>query len=268
MLFSRPAAALALSLLCINVLAADAQKPPTTNIAVTVDVLTNRHPISQYVYGGAYPQNASTITDSGLSVVRWGGNATSTYNWQLFTDNADNDYFFEDFGYTEIGDGDSTKFIQDVKTAGSNPIMTMVMLPWVAQSAENTNGHWSFSVAKYGAQCATDPYNPDAGDGLKTDCATELTADPNDAYFPLLDHPGSSDPPNSVYRNQWAAALAAAFGSAPHFYNMDNEIDIWGSTHFDIHPQPSAYNELRDTYMSEAHGLKTWDPAAIRLGPV
>jgi hypothetical protein len=270
MQFSRSAAALILTFVCTAAFAANnnSQKPGTTNIAVTIDALTDRHLISQYVYGAAYPQDASTITDSGLSVVRWGGNATSTYNWKLFTDNADDDYFFEDFGYTEIGDGDSTKYIQDVKAAGSNPIMTMVMLPWVAQSAENNNGHWSFSVAKYGPQCATDPYNSDAGDGLKTDCTTELTANPNDAYFPLLDQPGNGDPPNSVYRNQWATALAAAFGTAPHFYNMDNEIDIWGSTHFDIHPQPSAYNELRDTYFGEATALKGWDPKAIRLGPV
>jgi hypothetical protein len=240
----------------------------SASVHVTVDVLTDRHPISPYVYGGAYPQTASTITDSGLSVVRWGGNATSTYNWQTQTDNADNDWYFEDFNYTEIGDSDSSKFIQDVKAAGGNPLMTMVMLPWVAKTAENNNGHWSFSVAKYGAQCGTDPYNSDAGDGLKTDCATELTADPKDAYVPLLDQPGSSDPAGSVYRNQWAAALATAFGSAPHFYDMDNEIDIWGSTHFDIHPSPSGYNELRDTYLEEARALKTWDPAAIRLGPV
>jgi hypothetical protein len=245
---------------------------PSTNVHVSVDVLTNRHPISPYVYGGAYPKDAATITDSGLSVVRWGGNGTSTYNWQLFTSNADSDYFFEDFSSNGLGnntDGDSTQFINDVKTAGSNPLMTMVMLPWVAQSPEGSgNGHWSFSVAKYGAQCSVDPFNTDAGNGVKSDCARNLTADPNDAYFPLLDQPGTGDPPNSVYRNQWTAALSAAFGSAPHFYNMDNEIDIWGGTHRDIHPNPAAYQELRDTYLAEARALKGWDPAAIRLGPV
>jgi hypothetical protein len=30
-----------------------------------------------------------------------------------------------------------------------------------------SNGHWSFSVATYGAQCSVDQYNMDAGDGLK-----------------------------------------------------------------------------------------------------
>ena len=244
--------------------------PATTNVSVAVDVLSNRHTISSYVYGGAYPQDSPTITDSGLSVVRWGGNSTSRYNWQLFTYNAANDYFFEDFNYSEIGDGSSTQFITDVKNAGSHPLMTMVMLPWVAQSAENgSNGHWSFSVAKYGAQCAVDPYNTDAGDGLKTDCSTTLTANPNDANVPLLDQPGTNDPPGSVYRNQWAAALAAAFGTAPHFYNMDNEIDIWGSTQRDVHPAPTAGTTRCATHLfAEARDLKSWDPQAIRFGPV
>ena len=243
--------------------------PGTVSVSVTVDALNNRHTISSYVYGGAYPQDAPTITDSGLTVVRWGGNATSRYNWKLFTYNAANDYYFEDFNYTEIGDGDSAKFITDVKNAGSHPLMTMVMLPWVAQSAENgSNGHWSFSVAKYGAQCSVDPYNTDAGDGLKTDCSTTLTANPNDADYPLLDQPGTNDPANSLYRSQWAPALASAFGTSPHFYNMDNEIDIWGSTHRDVHPQPTAYNEMRDTFVTEARNLKGWDPKAIRFGPV
>ncbi len=249
--------------------------PPAAAIHVAVDVLTNRHPISPYIYGGSYPKNAATVTDSGLSVVRWGGNATSTYNWELFTYNADNDWYFEDFNANGFGDGsdaDSTKFVSDVIAAKSNPLMTMVMLPWVARSAEASgNGHWSFSVLKYGAQCGVDQYNTDAGNGLKSDCSTRISGnDPNEAYFPLLDDHTQSCPAGTTcyYRSDWAAALATAFGSAPHFYDMDNEIDIWGGTHFDIHPSPSGYEELRDTFLTEARNLKTWDPLAIRLGPV
>jgi hypothetical protein len=242
----------------------DSVTPGTTNISVTLDALTNRHPISSYVYGGAYPQDASTITDSGMTVVRWGGNATSRYNWKNFTYNAANDWYFEDFGYTEIGDGDSAQYIRDVKAAGSNPLMTMVMLPWVAKGSG-----WSFSISKYGQQCGADPYNGDAGNGVHTDCSTNITGnDPNDANVPLLDQPGSGDPPGSLYRNQWTAALSSAFGTAPHFYNMDNEVDIWSGTHRDVHPNPTSYNELRDTYLAEARKLKLWDPRAVRLGPV
>jgi hypothetical protein len=251
----------------------------TTNVNVTVDVLANRHAISSYVYGGAYPQDAAHVTDSGTTVVRWGGNGTSTYNWKLFTNNSANDYFYEDFGASGFGNGsdaDSTQFVKDVVAAGSHPLMSMVMLPWVAKSAETSttqggsdNFHWSYSVETYGAQCSVDPFNTDAGNGLKTDCATPVTSNAvTTAYNPLLDQPGTSDPPNSVYRNQWAVALATAFGSSPHFYDMDNEVEIWGSTHRDVHPAPTAYNELRDTYLAESRALKTWDPQAIRFGPV
>jgi hypothetical protein len=261
-----------------------------SGVQVTIDTLTNRHAISPYVYGGSYPTNAAAITDSGLSVVRWGGNATSTYNWKLGTDNADNDWYFEDFNYSEIGDSDSVKYINDVKAAGSAPLMTMVMLPWVAQSAETStqqgngsnNYHWSFSVTKYGAQCGFDPYNNDAGNGVLTDCATNITGnDPNDAYYPLLDDHTQTCPSGTTceYRSDWAAAMASAFGSGTcaipystitscHFYDMDNEIDIWGGTHRDIHPSPSGYSELSSTFLTEARNLKGWDPQAVRLGPV
>jgi len=259
----------------------EARPSASKAVTITIDALSNRHPISTYVYGGAYPQDAATVADSGLTEVRWGGDATSTYNWQLQTYNAANDYYFEDYaasGFNDGSDGNAAQFIQDVKAAGSNPLMTMVMLPWVAQSAETSttqggsdNYHWSFSVAKYGAQCSVDPYNTDAGDGIVSGtCGSPnyLTANPNDAYFPMLDQPGTNDPANSVYRSQWAANLAAAFGSAPHFYDMDNEIEIWGSTHRDVHPLPSAYDELRDTFIAESRALKGWDPAAIRFGPI
>ena len=128
--------------------------PATTSVTVTVDTLSNRHSISPYVYGGAYPKDAPTITDSGLSVVRWGGNSTSRYNWKLFTYNAANDWYFEDFNYSEIGDADSTKFIQDVKAAGSHPLMTMPMLPWVAKAAENPRTKTGASPLRSSARSA------------------------------------------------------------------------------------------------------------------
>ena len=173
---------------------------PAASVHVSVDALTDRHPISPYVYGGSYPKDPATITDSGLTVVRWGGNATSTYNWKLFTYNADNDFFFEDFT-AQTWQPDSTQFITDVKAARSNTLMTMAMLPWVAKSPEVAsppNNHWSYSVAKYGPQCGTDQqFNPDAGNGkvpgtCNNNPPTFLTADPNDAYVPLLDDPSQT----------------------------------------------------------------------------
>ena len=275
---------------------------PATNVSATINVLANRHAISPYVYGGAFPANTTAISDTGTTVVRWGGNGASTYNWQLFTDNADNDYYFEDFTFCGLGgfasgatcaDSDSTQFITDVKTAGSAPLMTMVMLPWVAQSAETAgasgNLHWSFPQTEYPSQCAFDPFNSDAGNSIVSGtCSsntptyiTATTTDLNRTYFPLLDDTTQNcSTGNCVYRSQWTTALAAAFGSSAtcpipyttitscHFYDMDNEIDIWGGTHRDVHPNPVSFDELGSIYPTEAGLLKTWDPAAVRLGPV
>jgi Glycoside hydrolase family 44/Fibronectin type III domain len=237
------------------------------SVHITVDVLSDRHAISPYVYGVNFPNNAAYITDSGATLVRWGGNASTRYNWINFDTNAASDWYF---GNRAMGSpplySDSTQFVANIANAGGFPLMTIGMLPWVAKD----DSSYSFSVSKYGAQCQVNPYNSDDGNGLKSDCQTNITGnDPHDAHVALLDTPGNSDPAGSVYRSQWAAALATAFGnSIPHFYDMDNEVDIWGSTHRDVHPNPSAYDELRDVFLTEARGLKTWDPQAIRFGPV
>jgi hypothetical protein len=235
-----------------------------------VDGLQNRHSISPYVYGVNFPPNSAYVGNSGATLVRWGGNAATRYNWKNFNTNAANDFFFANRTFSNGADTtlytDSTKFVSNIAAAGGNPIMTIGMLPWVAK--DSSSG--SFSVKKYGPQCQVNPFNSDEGNGImQSDCKTPIPGnDPNDAHVPLLDAPGVSDPSGSVYRSQWVAAVAASFGSSPHFYDMDNEIDIWASTHRDVHPISTGYNELRDTYLSEARALKGWDPQAVRFGPV
>ena len=259
-----------------------------TGVTVTIDTLANRHTISPFVYGGNF-SSAATVSDLGATLGRWGGNATSTYNWKLQTYNADNDYFFEDFNTGGNGaESDSVQFITDLQNAGSHPLTTMATLGWVAQSAEIAsppNYHWSFSIAKFPGQCSFDQYNTDAGNGQEADCKTPVTTvAQTEAYYPLVDTAadcpaGTTDGTTCLDRETWAQALAAAFGNSTctipystitscHFYDMDNEVDIWGGTHRDVHPNPSGYDELANMFENEGSALKTWDPAAVRFGPV
>jgi len=119
------------------------------------------------------------------------------------------------------------------------------------------------------------PYLADDGNGwvqnsnCDTSHQTPVTGNnPADAHVPLKDHNAGGDPVGTVYRDEWVAALATDFGAMPHFYDMDNEMDIWGGTHRDVHPNPTGYEEMRDTYITEARNLKTWDSNAVRFGPV
>jgi hypothetical protein len=247
--------------------------PGVDSGTVVVNVLQDRHPISPLIYGANFPSDTSYITDEGVTLVRWGGNASTPYNWKNFDTNASADWYFQNRPMDSNAlYQDSTNFVSTIANAGAVPIMTIGMLPWVAK-----DGLWSsysFSVTKYGAQCKTNPYVTingvyDDGNGVKSDCATNVTGNsPNDAYVPLLDSPGTSDPAGSVYRNQWVAALATKYGNQPHWYNMDNEIDIWAGTHRDIHPNAVTYDEMKNTFLTEARLVKTWDPAAVILDQV
>ncbi len=247
----------------------------STAVAVDIDVLANRHSISPFVYGNN-DQVISDISDAGYTFSRWGGNDASNYNWKLQTRNAAADYYFEDYG----GAGDQVQLISQTQNAGSHALTTMAMMDWVAQASG-----WSFSVAIFGAQCSVDPYNTDAGNGQKPDCQTPVTTNAvTTAYYPLVDTAqecpsGTTDGTSCIDRETWAKALATAFGGGTcpvpysqitscHFYDMDNEPDIWNGTHRDVHPVASGYDELANLYETEATNLKTWDPAAVRFGPV
>jgi len=248
-----------------------------TAVTVEINTLTNRHQISPFVYGNNN-ETVSEISDAGYTFSRWGGNDASNYNYLLQTRNSAADWYFENYG----GAGDQVQLIKDVQNAGSHALTTMAMMDWVAQASG-----WSFSVETYGAQCSVDPYNTDAGNGQKTDCQTPVTTEAvTTAYYPLVDTAqecpaGTASGSTCIDRATWANALAAAFNTSSatcpvpyssitscHFYDMDNEPDIWSGTHRDVHPAPAGYDELANIYEKEATNLKTWDPSAVRFGPV
>lgn len=239
---------------------------PPTEVAVAVDVLQNRHPISSLVYGVNFGPSTSYLSDSGATFVRWGGNAASRYNWTNFDTNSGSGAYFANRAMVSTsGYQDSTAFVNTLSNAGAAPLMTIGLLPWVAKDATS----YSFSTTKYGAQCAVSPLNSDEGDGLSSDCVTTITSnDPNDAHVPLLDYPQDGDPANAIYRNGWVMALASQWAPGSHFYGMDNEMDIWAIAHRDVHPAPVTYNEMRGTFLNVVKPMKAWDPNAQLFAPV
>ncbi|MES1189841.1 MAG: glycoside hydrolase family 44 protein [Steroidobacter sp.] len=256
--------------------------PGKTNITVNIDTLANRHQISPYIYG-INTANKNNISGMKPALVRWGGNQTSVYNWKLFTYNAGADWFFEDFGLsnTNGNSNDSVALTQYTMSQGSHMLTTMPMLNWVAAEGENsTNKHWSYSIAALGAQCSHDPYNADAGNGQKPDCKTPITTNAmTSAYYPLVDHPSDCTTGNCLFRSEWTAALSNAFGGTAcnvpytsitscHFYDLDNEPEIWDGSHRDVHPVHPGYTELSDSFVKGATNLKLWDANAVRFGPV
>ncbi|HEX7305209.1 MAG TPA: endoglucanase, partial [Lentzea sp.] len=87
------AACLATSLVTATFTAQDAAAA-TAGPALSVDVSAARHAISPDIYGlnGGDPAFNAEI---GQTVARWGGNATSRYNFKNHTYNTGSDWYFE-----------------------------------------------------------------------------------------------------------------------------------------------------------------------------
>ncbi len=236
--------------------------PPSAGPALSVDAADLGYAISPYIYGlnFADPQLAA---DLDLPVNRWGGNATTRYNYLLDISNRASDWFFENIPNDNANPEDlpagssSDHFIQDNLDTGTETLLTIPMIGFMPKGPrERICG---FSVTKYGAQQSVDPYASDCGNGLHPDGTPITGNDPLDTSFAI-------DP---AFVTGWMQHLMSTFGEdGVRFYNLDNEPMLWNHTHRDVHPAPASYDELRDLTYAYAAAIKAADPDAQTLGPV
>ncbi|MEV0530632.1 glycoside hydrolase family 44 protein [Kitasatospora sp. NPDC050463] len=232
--------------------------------AVTVDATSGRHAIDPHIYGMNFPDEA-LAKELRLPMGRWGGNATSRYNYKLDAYNAGSDWYFEDLHYSNDtaalpAGSQADKFVEQNRRTGTDTLMTVPMIGWTAAGRDSGCG---FSVAKYGPQQDTDAqWRPDCGNGRKPDGSLITGNDPSE----------TSTPAGPDFVKGWVQYLNSSYGTANsggvRFYNLDNEPDLWFGTHRDVHPAGPSYDELRDSTYAIAAAVKDADPAAQTLGPV
>lgn len=239
-------------------------------IAVSVDTTANVHPFSALIFGVAYG-DAARNAQVGYTLIRWGGNSTTRYNWQVDMHSTAFDYYYENIpGATDrtqvppLGNA-ADAFVSAARAAGSEALITIPTIGWTPRADSPVDHPYfaGFSVAKYGAQNSTDFYDPDAGDGLRTDGTTNVTGnDPTD----------TSTVVDANFQKPWVAHLQATFGGAANggvkFYALDNEVMLWNSTHRDVHPQATTYDETWVKAASYGAAIKQQDPGAQVAGPV
>lgn len=237
--------------------------PPATNVAATirVEVAANRRAIDPRIYGVAFA-SSNALRQLNAPLNRQGGNNTSRYNWQANADNRANDYFFLSIPYDSATPGEhGDQFIQDTRNGGAEPSLTIPMLDWVARVGPNRQWLWSYSLAKYGPQQATEPFRPDCGNGVRLNGSLIVTNNPADANVAA----GPS------FQQGWLDHLTQRWGAATNgglrYYHLDNEPGIWHSSHRDVHPAGATMDEIRDKMIAYASRIKATDPDALVLGP-
>jgi hypothetical protein len=237
-------------------------------LSVDASAAGQTHAISPYIYGmNGGVSNMAEAEAFSLPIDRWGGNEATSYNYLYDLDAKGSDWYFENFIdnsnpiNTPSGAPNTSTFntqVENDATVGAKTMGTLPIIGWVPAD----NSACSFSVAKYGAQQAVDPYRTDCGNGILTN-GTKVVNDPTDTYYQVN---------SATFDATWVSYLVNKFGSAANggvaIYELDNEPSWWDGVHIDVHPLSFTYDELTNNSIATAEAVKTADPTAEVSGPV
>jgi hypothetical protein len=230
------------------------------SVTIGVNAAAGLHAIDPNVYGTAFASTAQ-LADLNLPLNRDGGNASDTYSFQQDATNHGSDWFFESIPSGSGNGQGMDSFVSSTQAGGAKPSITLNLFDWAAKLGAGRSNLGSFSVAKYGPQKSTDPFNSNWGNGVHTNGTNVTGNDPNDAY--VANSPGTEQ--------AWIQHLISTFGNSQQggvqYYTLGNEPALWNSTHRDIHPAGETNTELLNDIINYASMVKSLDPSAKIVGP-
>ncbi len=239
--------------------------PEDGAVKVSVSITQDLRLINPHIYGVSRSDGAQPYyREMGVTLVRWGGNARSRFNWELNASNTG-----ADWGFTNLSKGDGTpgsaalKFHQNNRSVGADSLLMLPMIGWVARD----RGEAALSVGGAGPLGAI----TGVAEGSDVADARLRTILPS---FPRKGGPFSYPPDltdQAVYQDEWVYFLTRTLGPSDktgiRFYEMDNEPMLWSVTHADVHPEPVSYDYYLDRFLQYARAVKDVDPSARILAP-
>ena len=231
----------------------------TARVTLTVDAAKGRHAISPLVYGVNFASQVPGLRRAfRVPVDRWGGNSTSRYNYTNDTYNTGSDWYFENI----VAGAGSTldSLVGTDRKRHSSSLVTVPMIGWVSKGSPSQHPFTcSFPKTDFPVQNDFDLWDDNCGNGV--DGGTDLSADP--ATTSTAVGPG--------FDKAMVRHLVSSYGTAAHggvrLYDLDNEPDLWNSTHRDVHPAPLSESELWSKSQATAEAVKGADPSADVIGP-
>jgi hypothetical protein len=97
-------------------------------VDLSIDAKANRHPIDPNIYGIANGVDAKFAQEIKLPNTRWGGDATTRYNWQVDSSNSGKDWYFMGGtgGSHPTAGAQVDQMILNYRPAGTTPLITTV----------------------------------------------------------------------------------------------------------------------------------------------
>jgi hypothetical protein len=198
--------------------------------------------ISPLIYG---TNGAPEIDKTHQTVVRLGGNRFTAYNWENNASNAGSDWMFQNDGLISDSNEPAKPILDAISESRSHAAATLVTIPIVDYVAADKNGDGDVRNSG-GSYLSTRFKQNKPGKGA----AFGATPDASDAF---------------VYEDEFAAFLEAhASPDAQVLFSLDNEPDLWSSTHAEVHPDPVTYAELWQRNHDFAKAIKqAWAEAEV-----
>ncbi len=219
------------------------------SVTFTIDPTQSVQPISPYVYGANAGLSQTGYSSLNLAAERLGGNRWTAYNWTTNASNAGSDYMYSNDNYLSSSTVPGAAVQPTLQDAANRNAAAIITVPMAGYVSADESGPVDKSVPPSQSPHFVPSY-PTA------------SADPNPAA-------------NHVYQDQflsWAKtnfpAGFTAGSSKPIFVSLDNEPDLWSSTHPEVHPNPATYAEMVQKTTAYSTALKAVAPNVLIYGPV
>src|SRR5438128_9670109 len=203
-----------------------APPPPAADVTITIDP-TKTKPISPWIYGTNF-YSGNTAPQPNFTFDRAGGNRWTAYNWENNYSNAGSDYIYNNDLYlcnagcnAAIPAEAVRTFIAADQSAGLASLVTFQL-----QGLVSADGNGPVSTA-----------NPPDMTRFKTVVDKKSTV----SSVPFTTTPPTTDA--NVFMDEFAWALdqrftgMGIFGASPThptFISLDNEPDLWNTTHLEV----------------------------------
>jgi hypothetical protein len=193
----------------------------SSTTSIVVDASSQLTPISPAIYGVTFNSDDSMKV---AALNRWGGDATSSYNWKIDVSNAGGDWNCANYKgrFTSPApdaslSSSADQFVHYNVTQHADTLMTIPITGWVSSMATPNPGT---------PNCA-------GSSAISTCCQTLGTSEEEvvDKGSSVLD---------TTFMSDWVKHLVSTFGPASSggvkYYQLDNEPDNWQALRTDIYP--------------------------------
>ncbi|MBC7389252.1 MAG: T9SS type A sorting domain-containing protein [Opitutaceae bacterium] len=225
-----------------------------TKVNFTIDVSQGRKPISSNIYGtNTYKAiGADTLNPT---VSRFGGNRSSAYNWENNFSNAGSDYIFssDDWWLDAIEINKNTW-----RTVSGSPVQALV------DSANKAKRASMITLQAMGYVSA----DGNGAVACNAPCNRWIPAYANKPGGVYQYPPDKTD--NAIYLDEEVSWLVKKYGKASNggvkYYQIDNEPELWNSTHSKIKTKLVTPLELAQINETFGKMIRTLDPSSSILG--